>query len=348
MWVDVFILLLLGFGWCLVVDLYMGIDVGASWLRVAVADVFGSVVKRVVVATPRCGDVVGVLLDVVEREFRGLLDRVRAVGVGTIGPLDIERGVVVNPPNLPVGTIDLGKPLVEVLKKPVYIANDCVAAVWGEKVFGVGRDVENLVYITISTGIGGGMIVDGVLLLGKKGNAHEVGHIVVDVLRRMRCGCGGYGHWEAYASGANIPRFAALLIESWTLDSDEKQSPVYRAYLENALSSELIYREARRGDKLALKIVDEITKINIAGFETVVNIYDPEIITVGGSVALNNVDLVIEPVKKSIESRKGLVTDPPKIMPTPLGGDAVLLGAIALAIKPPRELVSRLRYLSTL
>ncbi len=332
-------------------DLYIGIDVGATWLRIALAGASGEIVKRIVLRTPREGGrdaVANVILDTVKREFGEQLGSVRAVGIGTIGPLDLESGAVVNTPNLPLRTFELGRPLVETLRKPVYVANDCMAAVWGERMFGAGRGLDNVVYITISTGIGGGMVVNGVLLVGKKGNAHEVGHIVVDVERRMRCGCGGYGHWEAYASGANIPRFAKLLIESWSLSTEERSSPVYRAYLEDRLSSELIYTEAKRGDRLALRIVNEVTRINIAGFESVVNIYDPEVLTVGGSVALNNVELVIEPVRKALAESRGLLTDPPRVLPTPLGGDAVLMGAIAIAVNPPRELISKLKYLSSL
>jgi len=90
-----------------------------------------------------------------------------------------------------------------------------------------------------------------------------------------------------------------------------------------------------------------VNRFNIAGFESVVNIYDPEIIIVGGSIALNNPELVVDPIRSAIESGRGLLTDPPKIVLTPLGGDACLRGAIAIAIDPPRELLKLLKYLGS-
>jgi glucokinase len=242
----------------------------------------------------------------------------------------------------------LARPIQEALAKPVIMANDCVTAVWGEKVFGLGKGYENVVYITISTGIGGGMIVNNLLLLGKMGNAHEIGHIVVDVSGKMRCGCGGYGHWEAYASGANIPKFASLLLREWSLSDEEKESRIYKAYKESLLSSELIYSAAKEGDRLALRIIDEVNKYNLAGFENIVNLYDPEVITVGGSVALKNKELVIDRIREGLKRSLGVVTPLPKIEPTAFEDDIVLIGAIALAVHPPQNLVKALKYLQAL
>ncbi len=330
--------------------LFLGIDVGATWTRLALHD-GSSIVRKIVFRTPREEDpycIANAIIERIRSDLRDYVDRVEAVGVGSIGPLDLRKGVIVGAPNIPAKRVELAVPIMEELRKPVYLANDCVAAVWGEKLFGAGRGHDNVVYVTISTGIGGGMILNGSLLLGKMGNGHEIGHMVVDAERRLRCNCGGYGHWEAYCSGANIPRFASYIIERLPPTHAYRSSKLYALWEEGRIRSEDVYRLAREGDPLALKVVEEITKLNIAGFENVVNIYDPEIVTVGGSVALNNVDLVIEPVKQAIESGRGLVTEPPKIVPTPLGGDAVLLGAVAIAMEPPPQLLKLLDYLSNL
>jgi len=328
--------------------LFVGIDVGATWLRIGLADAEGRILEKIVIRTPREGDEYAVarsIENVIREKFVSLLDSIEAIGIGTIGPLDLRRGWVINTPNLPIKNFSLGPYLVEAFKKPVYMANDCVAAVWGEHVFGAAIGKRNAVYITISTGLGGGVIVDGRLLIGKRGNAHEIGHIVVDVERKLQCGCGSYGHWEAYASGANIPRFAAYFIETQSLSSEEKESPVYKAYQDGRLSAELIYSEAYRGDRLALKIVNEINRYNVAGIESVINVYDPEVITLGGSVVLKNIELVAKPIIEHFKNAKGLVTDPPEILVTPLKDDVVLVGAVAIALKPPRELVEMLDYL---
>jgi glucokinase len=191
--------------------------------------------------------------------------------------------------------------------------------------------------------------VNDLLLLGKMGNAHEIGHMVVDISGKMDCGCGGKGHWEAYASGANIPKFVYKILEEWSLTEIEKNSLIYKQYLNRMLTAETIYREAEKGDKLALKIVNEINKYNIAGFENVINVYDPEIITVGGAIALKNKrELVLDPIIRGVNESKGVVTQKPIIELTPLGEDIVLLGAIALALSPPKNLVSMLKYLEVL
>lgn len=332
-------------------EYYIGVDVGATWIRIAIAMRNGSIIEKIVKRTPREGDrytIANLIIEIIKTSLSNYLENVKAIGIGTAGPMDLATGVVTNAPNIPIRTFELARPIQEALAKPVIMANDCVTAVWGEKVFGLGKGYENVVYITISTGIGGGMIVNNLLLLGKMGNAHEIGHIVVDVSGKMRCGCGGYGHWEAYASGANIPKFASLLLREWSLSDEERESRIYKAYKESLLSSELIYSAAKEGDRLALRIIDEVNKYNLAGFENIVNLYDPEVITVGGSVALKNKELVIDRIREGLKRSLGVVTPLPKIEPTAFEDDIVLIGAIALAAHPPQNLVKALKYLQAL
>lgn len=327
----------------------VGIDIGGTWIRIVLATESGSIIQKYIQNTPREGDrytIANFIHDTIKNKLKEYIDKVTAVGIGTAGPLDLAKGEVIGAPNIPIHTFELGKPLVELLKKPVIVANDCVAAVWGEKIFGLGRGKSNIIYITLSTGIGGGVIVNDILLLGKMGNAHEIGHMVIDINGKMVCGCGGRGHWEAYASGANIPRFVFKLMEEWTLDDREKDSPIYRAYVENKLTSEQIYREAERGDILALRIIQEVNKYNIAGLENVINAYDPELITIGGAIALKNRrDLVLDAIKKGVNESRGIVTTRPLIEITPLGEDIVLIGAIALAVDTPKNLLHMLKYI---
>jgi len=332
-------------------EYYIGVDVGATWIRITIAMRNGSIIEKIVKRTPREGDrytIANLIIEIIKTSLSNYLENVKAIGIGTAGPMDLATGVVTNAPNIPIRTFELARPIQEALAKPVIMANDCVTAVWGEKVFGLGKGYENVVYITISTGIGGGMIVNNLLLLGKMGNAHEIGHIVVDVSGKMRCGCGGYGHWEAYASGANIPKFASLLLREWSLSDEEKESRIYKAYKESLLSSELIYSAAKEGDRLALRIIDEVNKYNLAGFENIVNLYDPEVIIVGGSVALKNKELVIDRIREGLKRSLGVVTPLPKIEPTAFEDDIVLIGAIALAVHPPQNLVKALKYLQAL
>ncbi len=326
--------------------LAIAIDVGATNLRVALGDEEGRLLKKLVERTTRVGDeyaVVNQISSMIHKLVSASeLERVVAIGVGTIGPLDIRRGRVVKAPNLPFEVIELGAPLHEMLRKPVYILNDCVAAVWGEKIFGAGKNVRNLVYVTISTGIGAGVIVDDVLLLGKDGNAHEVGHTVVDIAGTMVCGCGKRGHWEAYCSGANIPKFAKYLMDNMPREVVSR-SKLYSAYVRGELSAELVYSVAKEGDEVALKIVEEIGRINAIGFANIVSTYDPELITVGGSVVLKNPELTIPYIRKYIHEYT--VNRVPEIILTPLGEDVVLYGALAAALKPPETLLRLIQYM---
>lgn len=326
----------------------IGVDIGATWTRIALADTSGVIIDKHAFKTPKEGDrytIAETIIKNITQHYGGHISDIKAVGIGTAGPLELSTGMVINSPNIPIKTFELARPIQEALKKPVIMANDCVAAVWGEKNLGLGRGYSNIVYITISSGIGGGMIVNDILLLGKMGNAHEIGHTVVDVSGKMRCGCGGYGHWEAYASGVNIPKFSTFLLKELDIGTGEKYSHVYRAFIEGRLSTELIYSEAGKGDKLALKIVNEINKYNVAGFENIINLYDPELITVGGSVVLRNRELVFKGIVNGIMKSTGVVTSLPRIEITPFEDDIVLIGAIALAIAPPHNLIKMLKYL---
>jgi len=318
---------------------YIGVDIGATWVRCAVADTNGKIIAKKKIRTlPDYGDK-NVMLLRLESTIRSLLKNldaksVEAIGVGSIGPLDMRRGIILRTPNLPIENIPVGEYLKKEFNVPVYIVNDCTAAVIGERFFGAGKNTENIVYITLSSGIGGGAIVDGNVLFGKDGNAVEIGHIVVDYDRKLRCGCGGYGHWEAYTSGKNIGIFTRFLVEN-VYGRDKYDVSILSRYSKDPSNIKYpdIVTAAKENDTLALQIIEEIAEINAAGFATVTNVYDPEIISVGGSIALKNPsELILKPIGDKIE--EFLINRKPKILITPLGEDVVIMGAVALAMNP--------------
>jgi len=305
---------------------HIAVDIGATNIRVATGNSEG-IEEKIAEVTDRSKGPEGVPRQIA-RMIRELTDAPDAIGVGSIGPIDLERGMIINTPNYPFKEIPVVEPLREAFGVPVKIVNDCTAGVLGEHVYGAGKDIDNLSYITFSTGLGGGAMVDGHLLVGKDGNAVEVGHLTIYPDSEIICGCGCPGHWEAYSSGKNIPRFAQMLLRS------KKWHNSLLAVLcggdAKAITTETVFDAAKQGDEAALWIVDEIGKINAVGVADIVNAYDPELMTIGGSVALNNPDLILTPIQRYVAGH--VINRLPEIMITPLGGDIVLYGALALAL----------------
>ncbi|MEM2443603.1 MAG: ROK family protein [Candidatus Bathyarchaeia archaeon] len=314
--------------------LAIGVDLGGTNVRVALGDNSGRIIERIIERTEKSKGPEGISEQII-RMIRALIAEkfnlrdIEGIGIGSAGPLDIGRGGLMKPTNLPFDFVPLVKPLEEELGLPIYLLNDCVAAVMGERNFGLGKSHENLVYVTISTGIGGGAYVDGHLLIGKDGNAHEIGHFTIDFEGWLMCGCGRRGHWEAYCSGSGIPNYARLVIEEEGLMRVEGSRLIedVRKGGYASITAKTVYDCAKAGDEVAKRIVERIGILNAIGFACVIDAYDPSLITVGGSVTLNNPDLVIDPIKRHVE--KHARNRVPDIALTPLGEDVVLYGAIA-------------------
>jgi len=314
--------------------LAIGVDLGGTNVRVALGDSNGRIITKTLEMTEKSRGPKGVSEQIIRMIYaitaeKANLKDIVGIGIGSAGPLDIRRGGLMKPTNLPFDFVPLVEPLEDEFGLPTKLLNDCVAAVIGEKYFGLGKEHENLVYITISTGIGGGVYVDGHLLIGKDGNAHEIGHFTIDFEGRLTCGCGRKGHWEAYCSGSGIQNYSKLIIEEdglMNLDGSQLIEDIRRKGYAS-ITAKTIYEYAKAGDKVAKIITEKIGALNAIGFACVVDAYDPSLITVGGSVTLNNPDLVINPIKRHIG--KHARNRVPEITLTPLGEDAVIYGALA-------------------
>ncbi len=308
-----------------------GVDIGGTNIRVILGDERGDIIARATERTEVDRGPLGVSRQII-RMIRSMLERrrfrisdIEGIGIGSTGPLDIRRGGLMKPTNIPYDFIPLVEPLESELGVRTILLNDCSAAAMGERFYGAGRGESNLAYITISTGIGGGIYVDDHLLIGKDGNAAEIGHFTIDFNGRLICGCGGRGHWEAYCSGKHIPNYVNIILE------EKEKEEVKKSLLskkDGRITARDVYEAAKKGDRLSLEIVDRIGRMNAAGFACVNDAYDPSLITVGGSVTLNNKDLIIEPIRRYIQeySRNRV----PRIIVTPLGEDIVLYGALAM------------------
>ena len=172
----------------------VAVDIGATNIRVASGGPDGIHMKlKEKTSTESPSGVSQQIIDLIHR-----LDvKPEGIGIGAIGPINIETGEIRGTPNLPFDRIPIVRPLKDVFNVPVSMLNDCTVGVLGEWKHGAGKGYNNLAYITLSTGLGGGVIVDGHILKGKDGNAAEIGHFTVDPDSTLRCGCGCMGHWEA-------------------------------------------------------------------------------------------------------------------------------------------------------
>ena len=309
---------------------YVGVDLGATNVRAVAADGNGTLLGTAADDTPRGPTGIGVT-EAVLGVVRGACaeagidpESVAAAGIGAIGPLDLAEGAVENPANLPdtIDRIPLTGPLSVLLDTDrVYLHNDTNAGVIGERFYSE-RNPDDMVYLTISSGIGAGVCVDGHVLTGWDGNAGEVGHMTVDPQGRLTCGCGHDGHWEGYCSGNHIPRYATYLHDA---DPVETALP-----MDDPSFSAADVFEHDGSDEFATHVVDQIAHWNAMGVANIVHAYAPLVVYVGGAVALNNPERILEPLR---ERMAGMVmSNVPEIRLTTLGDEAVVKGALASAM----------------
>ena len=313
----------------------LGIDIGGTKLAVGVADGDGrlladarrpsaavdgpdAMIARVVEMSREVVAAAGIRTEQVER-----------IGIGCGGPLDPWRGVVRNALNNP-GWIDV--PIVAkveaALGRPAFLDNDANAAALGEHRFGAGRGIENLVYLTVSTGVGGGVIAAGRLLQGENGNAAELGHISVDVDGRP-CHCGAVGCLETYCSGTAIAARARERLAGGDAPS------VLRDVPSDQLDAEAVARAAAGGDAVASEVWDETTHRLGAGIVSIIHAFNPRLVIVGGGVAQAG-DQLLEPVRRVVAERAmPWLREVVEVVPAALGDATGILGAVAVALDGP-------------
>jgi glucokinase len=309
--------------------LAIGIDIGGSWTRAALGDPNGRVLRRV--ASPvEVGDnkaFMNHLESLIESLAGNERESVVGIGVGAAGRLDLKEGSILFSPHTKLKDVAIRRNLMRKFQKPVVLLNDCVMAALGERRVGAGKDYDNLVYVGIGTGIGGGIIVDGRIILGKDGNAHEMGHMIIDMDCRLPCECGGRGHWEAYTSGSGIPNYARLLAKTFSMET-----PLTTRLARSTLGSRDIFDALGSGDPFAKHVASECARLNAIALANLTDLYDPEVIIIGGGVAMKNRKAVVGPLEAEVQ--KYAFNVPPKITATPLGEDSPLIGSVLSVFDP--------------
>ena len=274
----------------------LGLDIGGTKLAAGVVRMDGGVTGFEVVPTRvEEGPAVTVprLFELGRRALAaaGLAPgELAAVGIGCGGPLDLATGTVCGPPGLPgwddVALVDAAE---AAFGRPVVLENDATAAGLAEHHWGAGRGVRRLAYLTVSTGIGGGLVLDGRPYRGAAGNGGEPGHVVVDWQGRL-CGCGQRGCAEAYVSGTSIARRATEALAG-AGGSSLRSIP-------GALTAADVADHAAAGDALAVRVWDESTAILGRVVAQVVNVWEPDLVVLGGGVTRAKAPL-IEPVREA-------------------------------------------------
>jgi len=224
-------------------------------------------------------------------------DDVIGVGVGAPGPLDRERGIVVTTPNLGWTNFPLRDVVAERTRLPVRIDNDANCATLGEWWLGAARGANNVIGMTIGTGIGGGIILGGRLYHGSSDVAGEIGHATIDITGR-RCKCGNYGCLEAYASGPSIADRAREAVGS----DDEAFLVLMVGGDANKITAATVYEAAKLGDDVALDVVRETSRFRGAGIANLLNIFNPDVVVIAGGVTQAG-ETLFGPLRREVRKR---------------------------------------------
>ncbi|MDZ5255100.1 ROK family protein [Clostridium sp. LIBA-8841] len=306
----------------------VGIDLGGTKISCALADLEGNVIAQHTTPTNAHEGEQAVLdriigcVETVICEGKVTIDEVEAIGIGSPGPLDARTGIIITTPNLPFKNFNLVAPLKAKFNIPVYLDNDANVAAIGEFMLGAGKGTENMIYITVSTGVGGGAILNGKIYRGSTSNALEIGHATV-APGTVRCNCGNMGCLEAVSSGTAIGKrgreAVATNVETSLKDYD------------NVTSYE-VFVEAAKGDKVAKSIIDEALNYLGIGVANAIATFDPDMVVIGGGVSKAG-EIVFEIVQEVVNERcfKSM-SEHCKIVPAGLGTDAGVVGAVALAL----------------
>lgn len=320
----------------------IGVDVGGTKVSLCIGDSEGviHVSKRVAtdsLGSPKTGlpkivELIGDLL----RDENVEMEDIRAIGLALPGPVSTKKEMILNPPNMPKWVnVPIVQYLREKLGRPVFMDNDANAGALGEWEFGGAKHVNNLVYLTMSTGMGGGVIVDGKLLQGATDTAGEVGHYILDP-NGPKCPCGQRGCFEAFCGGLNASHLLQERVKK------NKKSLILKEADGNveAIDMKCLLSAVKKSDPLALEFWEEYIERFAQGIGILLQTLNPDAIILG-TIAAHNKQLVMHPLREALPRYAWKAPlEHCRIEPTELGSDLGKLGALAVALKGLREQMS--------
>ncbi len=312
---------------------YLGIDLGGMSIKAGVCDDSGSILVKDSCVTVRdqdgdriIDDMAALCLDVIRKAGLSVSD-IEYAGIASPGSADSENGVIIYAATLPFLNYPIAKKLSERTGiKKIYIDNDANAAAKGEAIYGAAKGVKNSLFITIGTGVGGGIIIDGKVYSGFNFSGAELGHIVV-VKDGLPCPCGRNGCLEVYASASGL---IMLTKEKMLADNGSQMWSLCGGDI-NLVNGKIAFDAMKNGDKSACEVVDEYIGYLACGITNFINIFQPEVLSIGGGISkegetlLAPIRAIVEKEQYSRHSHKKTV-----IKIAELGNDAGIIGAASL------------------
>jgi glucokinase len=306
----------------------VGVDVGGTKIATGVVASDGTIAEALAVPTPQRQDhFIQCILEIVQ-DLRSRHPDIAAVGVGAAGMVDWPSGHIRWAPNNSYQDLPLQQLLTEGSGLPAVVENDANAAAWAEATVGAGAGLSNVIALTIGTGIGGGIILNGELQRGDTGIAGEVGHFIINPASGAQCGCGATGCLEAMAAGPALGRAGRRAAAA-----DPAGRLTELAGGAGKVTGETVHEAAREGDPTARQLFDQLGYWLGVGIASLVNLFDPQLVILGGGLVATG-DLLLTPTRESFE--RFVFARPHRRLPAlalaQLGTDAGLIGAALLAL----------------
>ncbi len=305
-----------------------GVDVGGTTVKLGLFDIQGNVIEKWEIPTRTENGGQNILPDIAagihaKMKEKGISkEDVAGVGVGVPGPVDGE-GIVHRAVNLGWGEVDLKKELTDLLgDMRVEGGNDANVAALGEMWKGGGHGHKNLVAVTLGTGVGGGIIINGKIMTGAKGAGGEIGHIHVEDNETEACGCGNYGCLEEYASATGVTRLAKRMLKA-----SDKPS----ALRQGEISAKAVFDAVKQGDELAIEVAKQFGEYLGKGLGIVAGVIDPEIFVIGGGVSKAG-EVLFDYIRPPYERTAFHACRNTKFALATLGNDAGIYGAAKMVL----------------
>lgn len=306
---------------------YIGVDLGGTNIAVGVVKKDGSLVCKKSVKTQAekgfeaiMNAMSGCILSLLRENGISLSD-VEGIGIGSPGSINSRDGVVIYTNNIRLENAPMAATLRKAIDKPVFVSNDANCAALGESIAGGARGIENVLMITLGTGVGGGVILNGKIFDGYNGTGAELGHTVIRT-GGEKCTCGRRGCWEAYASATAVIRQTKAAIARHPESLMAKATDV---------SGRTAFEAAKKGDRAGKAVVKRYLNYVAEGIVDMINIFRPEVVLLGGGISHEG-DYILKPIQRHINrySYGAAYVKPPVIKLATLGNDAGIIGAAML------------------